>query len=91
MSKIPTVSIHAYNRVKKENEVLRKLLNGEWVDTDAVQETLGITFQEGIQMFDFGRQVKWNKPPLEGQKVITKFRLCEKTIDQLGVFPFDVE
>jgi hypothetical protein len=89
MSNVPTVSIHAYNRVKKENEVLRRLLNGEWVDTEAVQETLGITFQEGMRMFDFGRTVKWNKAPLNGQKVITKFRLCEKTIGQLGVFPFD--
>jgi hypothetical protein len=88
---IPTVSIHAYNRVKKENEVLRKLLNGEWVDTEAVQDVLSITFAEGMRKFDFGRQVKWNKAPLSGQKVITKFRLCEKTIEQFDMFPFDAD
>ena len=92
----PSVSIQAYRRVQseytalaKKYETLRKLLQGQWVDTDAVQEALDIDFAEGMRMFDFGRTVKWNKAPLNGQKVITKFRLCEKTIDQLGIFPFE--
>lgn len=94
----PTVSIHAYRRVQteysellKKYETLKKLLKGEWVYTEAVQEALDIDFSEGMRMFDFGRTVKWNKAPLNGQKVVTKFRLCEKTIDQLGVFPFEPE
>lgn len=92
----PTVSIHAYRRVQadydellKKYETLRKLLAGQWVDTQAVQDALDIDFSEGLRMFDFGRTVKWNKAPLNGQKIITKFRLCEKTIDQLGIYPFD--
>ena len=92
----PSVSIHAYRRVQhdydeltKKYETLKKLLQGQWVDTQAVQEALDIDFAEGMRMFDFGRTVKWNKAPLNGQKVITKFRLCEKTVEQLDVFPFD--
>lgn len=92
----PSVSIHAYRRVQQEYkelaekyETLRKLLQGQWVETQAVQEALEIDFAEGMRMFDFGRIVKWNAAPLNGQKVITKFKLCEKTIDQLVDFPFD--
>lgn len=92
---VPTVSIHAYRRMQKENEeltkkynTLRKLLEGHWVDTQDVQEALDITFTDGMQRFDFGRQAKWNKPPLKGQSVITKFRLNEKTISTLGLFTF---
>ena len=94
----PSVSIQAYIRVQheydvlaKKYETLRKLLQGQWVDTQAVQEAMDIDFAEGMRMFDFGRTVKWNKAPLNGQKVLTKFRLCEKTIDQLDIFPFDPE
>jgi hypothetical protein len=83
----PTVSIHAYRRVQKENEellkkceTLRKLINGNWVDTQDVQDALDIDFKEGMCMFDFGRQVAWNKPPKNGQFVVTKFRICEKTL-----------
>jgi hypothetical protein len=83
----PTVSIHAYRRVQKENEdllkkceTLRKLINGQWVDTQAVQDALEIDFKEGMKLFDFGRQVAWNKPPRNGQFIVTKFRICEKTI-----------
>ena len=94
----PSVSIQAYRRVQQDYtelaekyETLRKLLQGQWVDTQAVQEALDIDFAEGMRLFDFGRIVKWNKAPLNGQKVITKFRLCEKTVEQLGVFPFEPE
>ena len=86
MSNVPTVPIHAYNRIKKNYETLKKLLNGEWADTDAVQEALGISFSEGMKMFDFGRMVAWNRPPLNGQRIVTKFRICDKTIKEPKVF-----
>ena len=72
-------------------KTLKKLLEGRWVDCQAVQDALDITFAEGLKMFEFGRIAKWNPAPLNGQKVITKFRLCEKTIEQLGEFPFETE
>lgn len=81
------VSIHAYRRMQKENEellkkceTLRKLINGQWVDTQAVQDALDIDFKEGLKMFDFSSQVALNKPPKNGQQVVTKFRIAEKTI-----------
>jgi hypothetical protein len=73
----------------KKYDTLRKLLNGQWVDTQDVQEALEISFSEGMQMFDFGRIAKWNRAPLNGQKVITKFRLCEKTLKPKELFEFD--
>lgn len=95
---VPTVSIHAYRRMQKENEelakkynTLRKLLEGQWVDTQDVQEALEISFSEGMRRFDFGRMAKWNKPPLNGQRVITKFRLHEKTAETAGIFDFDTD
>lgn len=94
----PTVSIHAYRRVQKENEellkkyeTLRNLVNGYWVDTQDVQDALEISFSEGMKMFDFGRISKWNPAPLNGQKIITKFRLCEKTVKPKEWFDFDSE
>lgn len=54
---------------------LRKMVLGEWVDCNLIEAALGITFREGLRLFDFGRQVAWNKPPKNGQYVITKFRL----------------
>jgi hypothetical protein len=77
------------NQYKDQVETLRKLLHGEWVNTESVQEALDITFAEGLKMFDFGRVAKWSPAPMNGQKIITKFRLCEKTIEQLGEFQFE--
>ena len=77
--------------VLNKYETLKKLLEGQWVDCKAVQDALDITFAEGLKKFEFGRIAKWNPVPLNGQKVITKFRLCEKTIEQLGEFPFETE
>ena len=91
MADTQMVDIAEYNRVKKNYEALKKLLEGHWVDTEDVQDALDITFAEGMRMFEFGRMAKWNKSPLNGQQVITKFRLCDKTIEQLGIFPFDEE
>ena len=70
-------------------DTLRRLINGEWVDCNEVQEALGISFSECMKKFEFGRTAKWNAAPLNGQCIITKFRLCEKTIEQLPDFPFE--
>ena len=79
------------NEAIKHVETLRRLLNGEWVDCKEVEAALDITFAEGLKKFEFGRIAKWNQAPLNGQKIITKFRLSEKTIDQLVEFPFEPE
>ena len=62
-------------RPKEEKEALKKLLFGEWVDCDLVQSALDIDFSAGLKLFDFSRTVEWNPPPLNGQRVITKFKL----------------
>lgn len=64
-----------YDYIKRDRDVLRKLVTGEWVDCEEVQRALDITFSQGLKMFDFGRQVAWNKAPKNGQYVVTKFRL----------------
>lgn len=94
----PTVSVHAYRRVQKENEellkkyeTLRKLLEGHWVDSQDVQDALDIDFKECCERFELGRSAKWNKPSLNGQCIITKFRLHEKTAETAGIFDFDPE
>lgn len=60
---------------KAENDALKQLIKGEWVDCDAVQKALGIDFATGMKMFDFSRTAEWNPKPLNGQKITTKFRL----------------
>lgn len=74
------VSQAEYDYIKKDRDTLRKLVAGEWVDCEAVQRALDITFSQGLKMFDFGRQVAWNKPPKNGQYVVTKFRLDPEKI-----------
>ena len=69
-----------YDYIKKDRDTLRKLIAGEWVDCEAVQRALDITFSQGLKMFDFGRMVAWNKQPKNGQFIVTKFRICEKTV-----------
>lgn len=56
-------------------DVLKRLLDGEWVDTEEVKQALGIDFATGCRLFDLSRTAKWNPPPLNGQKITTKFRL----------------
>lgn len=75
-----------YDQVKKDRDTLRKLVVGEWVDCDAVEKALAITFRQGLKLFDFGRQVAWNKAPKNGQYIVTKFRLDpEKIPDKYSV------
>ena len=59
---------------------LRKLINGEWVEKVIVCEAMGIDSTEASQLFEYGRMAVWNKPPLNGQRVVEKFRISEKTL-----------
>lgn len=56
-------------------QVVLQLLAGEWVDTNDVCSALDLDFKTCMHMFDFSRKVLWNKPPLNGQFIITKFRI----------------
>lgn len=61
--------------LQKQVEALRELVRGEWVDTDLVEKALDIDFSIGMALFDFSRTAEWNPPPLNGQKVTTKFKI----------------
>ena len=61
--------------IERRDKIISSLLIGEWVDTEEIETCLNITFKQGMHLFDFSREVEWNKPPLNGQKVTTKFRL----------------
>ena len=61
--------------LQKQIEALRELMRGEWVDTALVEKALDIDFSAGMALFDFSRTAEWNLPPLNGQKVTTKFKL----------------
>ena len=54
-------------------QVVLQLLAGEWVNTNDVCSALDLDFKTCMHMFDFSREVFWNKPPLNGQFIITKF------------------
>lgn len=65
-----------YDRIQQEdNDTLRRLLCGEWVDSKLVERALGLTFAECMKRFELSRTASWNPPPQNGQKVETKFRL----------------
>ena len=59
---------------------LKSLVNGEWVDCKLVEEALDIDFATGLKMFDFSRTAEWNPAPLNGQKIITKFKLKKAVV-----------
>ena len=61
--------------MKDENDVLKQLIRGEWVDCEAVQKALEIDFATGALMFEFTRMGDGSPRPLNGQRVVTKFRL----------------
>lgn len=75
--------LQKYEELDKDNKVLKRLLNGEWVDTDEVEKALGITFADGYKRFDFSRTADWwsiigttnEERAREGQKITTRFRL----------------
>lgn len=68
---------------RQHKETIMKLLSGEWVDTDKVQEALGMSFSECFSMLEFSRSAEWwsvvgeteEERAREGQKIVTKFRL----------------
>lgn len=70
----------SYENLQEYVETLCKLIKGEWIDCDKVCQAMNIEFKEGMHLFEFGRQVYWNPAPLNGQRVITKFRITEKTV-----------
>lgn len=67
------------------NTVLERFQNGEWCDANEVCELLGITFSEGLKMFDFSRTAEWNNPPLEGQKITCEFRIKDSKYKELDM------
>lgn len=69
------VPMETFDDLKKDNEVLKQLINGEWVDCKAAQKALDIEFATGVKMFEFSRTAEWNPNPLNGQRAVTRFRL----------------
>ena len=75
--------IQKYREIDKERgNVLKRLLNGEWVDTKDVEKYLNIDFSDGMKLFKLSRTAEWNPPPLNGQKIKTKFRLKNKELEE---------
>lgn len=75
--------IQQYRELNKERgNVLKRLLNGEWVDTKDVEKYLNIDFSDGMKLFELSRTAEWNPPPLDGQKITTKFRLRNKEFEE---------
>ena len=66
-------SVETSFKIMREH-TLTSLLNGEWVETEDIEEYLGISFSQGMKLFDFSRTAEWNPPPLNGQCITTKFR-----------------
>ena len=71
---------------KDHSEIIRKLISGEWVDSDKVQEALKMNFNECLSLFEFSRTAAWwsvvgetdEERSREGQKIEIKFRLKNK-------------
>lgn len=68
------------------DENIRKLLSGEWVDCEKVQEALRMSFSECFCLLDFSRTAEWwsivgeteEERAIDGQKITRKFRLKSK-------------
>lgn len=59
----------------EQGEVLKRLINGEWVDSGDVEAALGLTFAECVKRFEMSRIATWNPYPLNGQRVDVQFRI----------------
>ena len=75
LTDLDVVPVKVLDEVKDDNDALKQLILGEWVDCDTVQKALGIDFATGMKMFEFSRTSEWNSRPLNGQRAVTKFRL----------------
>ena len=75
------------NHKKSEEASLIKndFLNGDWMDSEKVQELTGMTFSECLSAFDFSRTAEWwsivgkteEERQRNGQKVTCFFKLKE--------------
>ena len=65
----------AITLTEQEREQLKAFCLGEWVETALIEKALNIDFGQGLKMFDFSREATWNPAPLNGQRIITKFKL----------------
>lgn len=63
-----------------DENILTAFNAGEWCDTQDICRLLNITFVEGLRKFEFSRTAEWNKAPLEGQKITTRFRLKREAL-----------
>ena len=59
----------------EQGEILKRLINGEWVDSCDVEAALGLTFAECVKRFEMSRIATWNPYPLNGQRVDVQFRI----------------
>lgn len=59
----------------EQGEILKRLINGEWVDSCDVESALGLTFAECVKRFEMNRIATWNPYPLNGQRVDVQFRI----------------
>ena len=63
--------------------VLRSLFSGEWVESEALQEATGLTFEECFKTFEFSRTAAWwsvvgeteEERSRNGMKITNRFRL----------------
>lgn len=71
-------------KLRKEKEILKQFIKGEWIDCDVIQNLLDIDFGTGLHNFAFSRTAEWNPAPLNGQKITIKFKINRlKPIDNL--------
>lgn len=59
----------------EQGEILKRLINGEWVDSCDVEAALGLTFAECVKRFEMNRIATWDPYPLNGQRVDVQFRI----------------
>ena len=64
-----------------DENILTAFNNREWCDTQDICRLLNITFAEGLHKFEFSRTAEWNNAPLNGQKIVTKFRIKKSKND----------
>lgn len=66
---------YCYEDLNNKFNILKDFVNGKSIDTTIIQDILQISFKEGLSRFSFSRTATWNDPPLNGQRIETKFKL----------------